>query len=503
MSNKKKSITLAALLCILMLPLAVCGCGKSGGKDKSSITVGIPQDLDGLDPHLATAAGTKEVLFNIYEGLVKAQPDGSLQPAVAQSYEISDDGTVYSFVLRDGVKFHDGTSVTVQDVKYSIERCAGLDGAEALLPAFSSIKEVIVDGYEIKIRLKESNTEFLAYLTAAIVPKHVEDLNATPVGTGPYKYVSRSPQENVVLTRFDDYWGDKAYIRDVTLKIISNPDTIVMSLEGGSVDMFARVNTVQMDQISKDKFTVYEGTMNLVQAMYLNNAVKPFDDVRVRQALCYAIDPQEIMNYVSDGAGTELGSSMFPAFSKYYMEELNHTYDRDINKAKELLAEAGYADGLSFTLTVPSNYTQHVDTAQVLAGELKEAGVEVKIQEIEWNSWLTDVYSGRNFEATVVGVDAANLTASSLLSRFVSDASNNFCNYSNEDYDAAYQRAMTATDDASKTAAFKDCERILSATAANVYIQDLPEFVVLSNKFTGYTFYPLNVQDLARLRPAD
>jgi peptide/nickel transport system substrate-binding protein len=243
--------------------------------------------------------------------------------------------------------------------------------------------------------------------------------------------------------------------------------------------------------------------MNLVQAMYINNAVKPFDDVRVRQALCYAINPQEIMNFVSDGAGTEIGSAMFPSFSKYFMPELNDTYNTDAAKAKELLTEAGYPNGFEFTITVPSNYTQHVDTAQVLSEQLKSIGVTAKIQEVEWNSWLQDVYSDRNYEATVVGVDASTLAASSLLARYVSDAGRNFVNFNSAAYDEAYANAQSTSDDAAKTGYYKECLKILSEEAASVYIQDLPEFVAVNKKYTGYVFYPLYVQDISKIKLAE
>lgn len=239
--------------------------------------------------------------------------------------------------------------------------------------------------------------------------------------------------------------------------------------------------------------------MNLVQALYLNNAVEPFNDERVRQALCYAVDPQGIMDLISDGKGTEIGSSMFPAFEKYYMPELNDVYNQDYDKAKELLAEAGYPNGFSFTITVPSNYQQHIDTAQVLVEQLKNIGVTAEIELVEWETWVSEAYTNRNFEATVVGVDASSLTASALLSRFVSDAPNNFINFSNADYDAAYARAEAAVDDEEKTEGFKECERLLAEHAANVYIQDLPCLVALNKKYAGYEFYPLYVQDISKL----
>lgn len=499
---KKGAVKWLLVFMLTTLAVALGGCtGDKEGESSSQITIGIPQDLeDSLDPHKAVAAGTKEVLFNLFEGLVKPTSDGDLIPAVASAYEESEGGKVYTFTLRDGVKFHDGSPVTAEDVKFSLDKCADTSNGGPLVPAFSNIESVtITDDHTVVVTLKEADTEFLAYMTTAIIPASNENPDTNPIGTGPYKYVSRSPQENFVVERFDDYWGEKANIEHVTFKICANADSIVMNLEGGSIDMFARVTATQAAELS-DKFNVLEGTMNLVQALYLNNAVEPFDDVRVRQALCYAVNPQEIMDIISDGKGTELGSSMFPAFGKYYMEELNDTYQQNFDKAKELLAEAGYPDGFSFTITVPSNYQPHIDTAQVLVEQFANIGVTANIQLVEWDSWLSDVYTDRNFESTVVGVDASSLTGAALLQRFTSTASNNFINYNNADYDAAFAKALASTDDAEKTKYYKECETILATDAANVYIQDLPEFVALNKNYTGYEFYPLYVQDIAKLK---
>ncbi len=494
-----KRILSVMVLTTLAVALSACS-GDKKGDDSSQITVGIPQDLeDSLDPHKAVAAGTKEVLFNLFEGLVKPTSDGNYIPAVASDYTISEDGTVYTFVLREGVKFHDGSTVTAEDIKYSIDKCADTGSGDPLVAAYSNIAEIrISDAKTVEISLKEPDTEFLASMTTAIIPQANTAPETNPIGTGPYKYVSRSPQENFVLEKFSDYWGEKANIEKVIFKVCANADSIVMDLEGGSIDMFARVTAAQAAELS-DRFEILEGTMNLVQALYLNNAAAPFDNEQVRQALCYAVNPGEIMDMVSDGKGVEIGSSMFPAFGKYYMEELNDTYNHDIDKAKALLAEAGYPDGFSFTITVPSNYQQHIDTAQVLVEEFKAIGVNAKIELIEWDSWLSDVYAGRNFQSTVIGVDAATLTARALLERFTSTSGSNFINFNNTDYDQAFANAAASTDDLEKTAYYKECERILSERAANVYIQDLPEFVALNKKYGGYEFYPLYVQDIAKL----
>ena len=194
---------------------------------------------------------------------------------------------------------------------------------------------------------------------------------------------------------------------------------------------------------------------------------------------------------------------MFPAFGKYYDESLSELYPTDIEKAKELLKEAGYENGFNMTITVPSNYQPHIDVAQVLAEQYKKIGVNAEIQLVEWNSWLSDVYTGRDFESTVIGVDAAYLAASALLSRFESTAANNFINFKSDAYDKAYNKTLTTADDDERTALYLECEKILADEAANVYIQDLPEYVVLNKKFTGYEFYPLYVQDIAKLKLAE
>lgn len=501
----RSSLLLVLVLTTLTIALSACSGDKQGeNSDSSSITIGIPQDIeDSLDPHKAVAAGTEEIFFNIYEGLVKPDSDGNLVPAVASDYAISEDGMTYTFTLRDGIKFHDGNPVTVDDIKYSLDRCADTSNGDPLVSAFSNIDSVnIVDDAHVEVILKEPDTEFLFYLTNAIIPASNEDPSKNSIGTGPYMFVSHTPQESFVMKKFDEYWGTPANIDNITLKVCANPDSFAMDLNGGSIDMLARIDTSQASQLN-DNFTVEEGTMNLVQALYINNDVEPFNDPKVRQALCYAIDKQNIRDIVADGKGTPVGSSMFPSFGKYYMEELNDLYTTDYEKAKEMLAEAGYPDGISFTITVPSNYPQHVSTAQVLVEQFKNIGVDAQIKLVEWDAWLSDVYTDRNYETTVVGVDASSLTGRAMLERFTSTAPNNFINYSNPEYDEVFAKALASTDDEEKTRYYKECEQILAEDAANIYIQDLACLVAINKKYAGYEFYPLYVQDYSKLYLVD
>ena len=520
--SMKRVKNISFILLALTLSLALSGCfgEKETGKESTlnnqssqqtnaeptmggSIVVGITQDLDSLDPHKSVAAGTKEVLFNIYEGLVKPDSSGNYIDAVAKSHTISNDGKTYTFQLREGVKFHNGADVTAEDVKYSLERCAGItEGGTPLVSAFSNVKNVEITGKDtVEIHLKRADTEFLAYLTVGIVPKDVTDYDKNPIGTGPFMYDSRSPQEYIKLKKFDDYWDSEhqAYLDEVTYKIVSDNSALVNGLKSGAIQMATRISTNETSQLNPNMFTIYEGGSNLIQALYLNNKEKPFDDIRVRQALCYAVNRQDLIDLVFDGKGTVIGSSMYPAFQKYYMPELAEYYPYDVQKAKELLKEAGYPNGFEFTMTVPSNYQKHIDTAQVLVEQLKQVGIRANIQLVEWDTWLNDVYAERHYQATVVGVDAAYLSARALLERFTSDYSRNFINYSNPKYDEVYEKITKTTSEKEQIELYKQLETMLTQDAANVYIQDMTSEVALSHEYAGYEFYPLYVQDMAKI----
>lgn len=509
---KKK--LLALFLALVMVGAVLPGCGD-GSKDPGGqgnngktgepvkggeITVGIAQDLDdSLDPHQTVAAGTREVLFNIFEGLVKPNSDGEMIPAVAEKYTLSEDGTTYTFTLREGVKFHNGQTVTAEDVVYSINRCAAVpEGQEkSLVAAFSAVKSVeALDEKTVAVTIAQRDLEFISYMTAAIIPADYENQDTAPVGTGPFRFVSRTPQQDFVMERFEDYWGAPAWLDKVTYKICENADALVMNLNGGSIDLCAHLTSAQASQLNQN-FQVLEGTMNLVQAIYLNNQAKPFDNQLVRQALCYAIDRQGIMDMVADGHGTAVGSSIYPAFAKYFLPELVDKYPHDVAKAKELLAQAGYPDGFDMTISVPNNYQPHMDTAEVVAEQLREAGINVTIQPVEWSTWLDTIYNGRQFQATVVGVDAANMTARAMLERFTSDYGKNFINYNNPAYDALFQQAINAQDEATQTDLYKQMEAMLADTAANVYIQDLCDLVAMRQDLGGLKFYPIYVLDLS------
>ena len=515
MNRKLKRLLLLVALASLLVSLCACGGDTANGESPEvtgtaaqtgepsyggSVTVAIAQDLDDtLDPHMVVSAGTEEVLFNVFEGLVKPNSEGELIPAVASDYDISEDGTTYTFTLREGILFHNGDPVTVDDVVYSLDRLAGTESGQPLVSAYSLIKSIeATDEQTVVITLNEGNTEFLAYLTEAIIPADYADRATAPIGTGPFKFVSRTPQEGMVIEKFEDYWGTPAYLDRVEYKVISNADTLVMSLQSGAVDLCAHLTAAQAGELGSE-FCIETGTMNLVQALYLNNAVEPLNDVRVRQALCYAVNVQDILDLTADGEGVPVGSSMYPAFQKYFIPELADAYPQDIEKAKQLLADAGYADGFDLTITVASNYSPHVNVAQVLEQQLEAIGVNVTIDLVEWETWVNDVYTNRQFESTVVGLDASAMTARAMLERFESTNSKNFINFSDAEYDEVYAKAIASVDDEEQTSLYKRLQEILSEQAANVYIQDLCDFVAIKSELGGLTFYPIYVLDMSTI----
>ena len=516
MKKRLTAFLLAALMCT-----GLCACGskaespsqsatappasstESANKAANAVTVGIAQDLDNsLDPHKAVAAGTKEVMFNVFEGLVKPTSNGDLIPAVASNYTVSEDHLTYTFILREGVKFHNGDAVTAEDVVYSLKRVAApTETGVVQVEALSIMADVVaVDEKTVAITLTEPSNEFISYLTVAILPADYTEQDTKPVGTGPFTFASRSAQENIILEKFEEYWGQKAYLDQVTFRIIENAEGLLMGLQSGAIDICSHLTTTQVSQLSDSEFSIAQGNMNLVQAMYLNNAVAPFDNVLVRQALCHAIDRQMILDLAFDGYGTLIGSSMYPAFGKYFDDTLTNHYAYDVDAAKALLAQAGYPGGFDMTITVPSNYQPHMDTAEVVVEQLKAIGVNAVIQPVEWETWVSEAYVGRNFQATLVGVDASTMTARALLERFTSTYSKNFINYNNAEYDALFAQAQACYDDAEQTALYKAMERNLTENAANVYIQDLADLVAVRKGLTGLEFYPIYVLDLSTVR---
>ncbi len=464
-----------------------------------SIVVGIQQDVDSLDPHKATAAGTKEILFNIFEGLVKPDENGDLMKALASDYTISEDGLVYTFTLREGVKFHNGNTVTAEDVKYSLERASGLLDGTPLISSLSVLTSVqILDEKTVQVTVGSANTELIYSFVAAIIPAGSgEEESGTPIGTGPFSYVSYKPQEGIVVARNQDYWqAGLPYLDEVNFKIVNSPDTALLELKGGSIQIYPYLTDSQANEL-KDSFQILSAPSDVVQALFLNNAAEPLQDVRIRQAICYALDLDMVNAFVAGGGATLVSSAMLPTLHTYYVD-LTDTYGTgaNIQKAQELMTDAGYPDGFDLEITVPSNYEYHMQTAEVVAEQLKAAGINATINPVEWSSWLSDCYTDRNYQSTISGI-TSDMTPGYLTNRFQTESKKNFVNFASAAYDEAYQAAAAALDPAEKAELYKQVQKILCDEAGSAFIQVPPITIAMDPKLAGYKFYPVYVQDMS------
>ena len=507
-----KKRTFAVLLLVMMT--ALCSCkgntsGESGatgnnGSSSDSVVVGITNDMDSLDPHKAVAAGTSEVLYNIFEGLVKADPNGNMQPALCTEYEISDDALTYTFTLRDGVKFHNGEEVKPGDVVYSLKRVAGMLGENDIkvISAFSVISDIqaVEDGEKNKVvvTLSEPNTELIYYFNAAVIPEDYKEQESAPVGTGPFKFVSFSPMESIVIEKNEDYYGTPAYLDEVTFRIYANVDDAFMELLAGNIDIFPYLSFDQ-SELLKDNYNIEVGMQSLAEALYLNNADPLLSNVKVRQAISYAVDFKEMDEIVSGGVSHVLKTGMFPTFKEYYNDETESYYPHDPEAAKKLLAEAGYPDGIDLTITVPNNYALHLTISEILVDQLAEAGIRATVKQVDWSTWLSDVYQGHEYQATVIALDAT-MAPGDVIDYFRTGHYSNFTNFNNEEYDNLYDAAVNAVDQNEKIDLYKQAQLVLTENAASAWLM-CPSIMVAVNKdLEGYTFYPIYVQDMSKIK---
>jgi len=501
---KNSKIMLFALLVIVIAVFP--SCRKNTGK-ATELRYGFttePLSLDPLSPK--DTAESRSILFNVFEGLVKPDTAGKLLPCIAESWTVEQGGRIYNFTLREGVRFHDGSIVSVADVKFSLDTAlaAGFQGLNGIEEITIPIENLI------RVTLKEPDPDFLPYLTIGVVKANNPDREKNIIGTGPFYIESYTTQRNLVLKKFNDYWQrsltppvDLPHLEKVTIVFYANSDALMLALRGGSIDGSDATGSMAA-QLDHRHFDLFNNSSAAVHLMALNNAAAPFDDIRVRRAINYGIDIQGIIDAAFFGIGYPSGSPVIPGLSHYYESNLEYPYDPQL--AKSLLAEAGFNDGnqLSFEIAVPSNYIMHVDTAQVIAAQLEKIGVKAAIKLVDWPTWLSDVYQGRNYMATIISVDSAVVSPKNFLSRYQSEAGGNFFNYKSAKFDALYNSILTEMDEAKRIQLYKEAQRVITQDAANVYIQDILYYRAFrGGSYGGVLNYPLYSIDFASIYGID
>ena len=379
--------------------------GAAAAKD--DITVAIQLEPPHMDPTSAAAGAIDSVLYsNVFEGLTRFMSDGSVVPGLAESWEISDDGLTYTFKLRDGVTFHDGTTMDAEDVKFSLDRIGAEESTNAQKTLYAAISEVtVVDPLTVEVKLSEPNGNMifnLAWGDAVIVaPESIENIKQQPIGTGAFKFDSWTQGDKVELVRNDAYWGDAPALANATFKFISDPTAAFAAMMAEDVDVFSNFPAPEnLPQFEADpRFQVVVGTTEGETILTTNNKTPPFDNVKVRQALAHAIDRQAIIDGAMFGLGTPIGTHFAPHNPAYV--DLTGQSNYDPEKAKALLAEAGFADGFETTLHLPPpSYARR--GGEIIAAQLAQVGIKAEITNVEWAQWLETVFRGKNFGLTIV-----------------------------------------------------------------------------------------------------
>lgn len=498
------------MLALSVILCALAGCGQSGGSssgDKGNlktVRINVSAEPDSLDPWQSAASDTEGIFHNVFQGLCLYDEGGEIIPGLAESWDVSEDGRTYTFHLRQGVVFHNGKKFTSADALYSYNSLTGLDGSEAKSGKFGMIEKLEApDDFTLAITLKEPSASFLSLTTAAILPEGYPDQATHPVGTGPFAFVEYVPSQRVVLEKNQDYYekgpnGETIpQIDRVEIYLMTDTAAVVSALRSGQLDVATMLDADDAKVLEGD-FDIYRSPQNMPVVLAMNNAQAPFDDIRVRQAVNYALDKNEVIQGAFGGYGTELHSNFSPVMPTYYNDQLDAYYPTDREKAKELLAEAGYGQGLEFSITVPANYQPLIDAAQVIIQQLSQVGITADIQTIEWATWLSDVYGGAQYQSTIIGL-SGKLDPDAVLGRFESTYAKNFYKFANEEYDSLITQARVELDEEKRAESYKRCQEILAQEAVAAFLAD-PDLVVACRKdLKGYTFYPVTFYDFSKL----
>ncbi|MCE7008943.1 ABC transporter substrate-binding protein [Kibdelosporangium philippinense] len=393
---------------VLALLTSACSAGSSVSvpADPDAISIGFTAEPANLDfTRTDGAAIPQALLYNVYQGLVKLDPDGKIGPSLAREWTVSEDRKTYDFQLQPNVTFSNGQPFTAQDVKFSVERVktAWTISLKSKMDVVDRVD--VVDPTHARVILKRPSNNWLFDMTtrvgAMFSPSGVADLANTPVGTGPYVFATRKRGDSIVLRANPSYWGRKPTYTTVYLKYYKDPTALNNALLSNGIDVISAVTTPDsIRQFETDtRFTVLQGTTNSEVTLSFNNARAPLNDKRIRQALMYAIDRKAVMATVAADRGTLIGS-MVPPTDPWY-EDLNGIYPHDPVRARALLAEAGQPNP-RLRLRV-ANLPYAVNSAQVVASQLADVGVSVSIEPLDFPAvWLKQVFTDHDFDMSII-----------------------------------------------------------------------------------------------------
>ena len=405
-------ICIVILLSIILVGWTSEGNAASKSEGNNDFVYAAGTEPGTLDPQFVTDVNTARAVVQIFENLVRWDENFEIVPFLAKSWEVSDDNKTWTFKLQEGVKFHDGAPFNAEAVKYNFERLFDPDVASPRKSVASMIDKVNVLGeYEVSLSTKEPFGAFLAQLTsynlAMISPKSAKEYGKNfgthPAGTGPLMLDEWIPAQRLVMKRFDDYWGEKSTVNKVYFKVVPEDVSRVMMLKTGDADVVIGIPPIQMESLQKDKnikTIIKTGFRTIYIGMNLKH--KPFDDIRVRHAVNYAIDKESIIKYVLNNIGKYPVGVESTVISNSSQDLVPYKYDPE--KAKQLLAEAGFPNGFKTSLYTPEGrYPMDREVAEVVQSQLREVGINAEITVLDWGAYVAATNTGEDTRLFLLG----------------------------------------------------------------------------------------------------
>jgi len=487
------AFTLLALL-VAAAPPVVASAVAQG-----SLAVQVPAEPPGLDLTASPASAIAAIVhYNVQECLVKVDKNGKLVPWLAERWYTTDSKN-YTFFLRKGVRFHNGRELRAADVKFVLERAANPETKHPFQKRYEIIREIIVkDDYTVSIALKEVNANFLLEMArqgSVIYPREaVDTLKSAPMGTGPFTVADWVRGDRVVLAKNKDYYvKGLPHLDKVTFRFIPDPNSALAALKSGDIDVSAfglgPENVVDLKKDPRFQVILGDTTNDVILAM--NNSKKPYSDKRVRLAITHAINKEEVLKGAMFGLGRVLGSNVDPL--NPYFVDMSKAVPYEPAKAKKLLAEAGYPNGFDAVLRVSPQYYYTVRTGEVLVSQLAKVGVKVKIEQIEWGQWLSQVYKDANYDLTIIGHaepwDIINYANPGYYYR-----------WDNKDFQALFKESEQTVDDKKRREQFARMQKMMADEAPVVWLYMHPRLVVAKKGVTGiWKDLPISSLDLTEV----
>jgi peptide/nickel transport system substrate-binding protein len=457
-----------------------------GAFAQSEVVVGLQQEPTVLDP-TADATASIDYIFshNVFESLVSVTEAGESVPDLAKSWEVAEDGLTYTFTLHEGVKFHDGSDFDSADVTYSFARAMAEDSVNPSKDIFEPIESVEApDPTTVVIKLKQRDAFFLfgmAQGDASIISEGTEEANKTaPIGTGPYKFDGWTRGDRLTLVKNPDH-RDAADVamEKITFRFIADPAASVAALLADELDAFPGMPAPEvLEQFEADpRFKVVNGTTEGEVILAMNNSQPPFNDIRVRRALSHALDRKAIIDGAMYGYATPIGSFLAPHHKSYV--DLTGRYPLDLDAAKALLAEAGYADGLEVTMRLPP-FPYARRSGEIIQSQLAKVGIDAKIENVEWGFWISDVYKQKAYDLTIIAHTSPNDMGN------FARGPKYFYGYDNAEFNALWESIRTEPNPEKLDALLKDGQRFLAEDAVHGFLFQLPRLGVFKTGLSGY-----------------